>query len=199
MAQCRKSGGRAKRKQIIILSQKRVFLNDFMIIDLLKVASSLKMAKRSFKSMLGSNELSIVISCCNIWNCIAMFVDLADILKTSKQFSNPSKRSNVFFEILALNAVLVFLIFLPRYYGSCYRLQHVEKKTQKRHVKEQTCQTVGTCRKEKKGERRQKKRKGAKIARCLIKKTIEVEINFILFVSTLGTIQAFLYTLLRGL
>ena len=98
-----------------------------------------------------------------------MFVDLADILKTSKQFSNPSKRSNVFFEILALN-VLVFLGFLLRYYGSCYRLQHVEKKTQKRHVKEQTCQTVGTCRKEKKGERRQKKRKGAKIARCLIKK-----------------------------
>ena len=125
-----------------------------------------------------------------------MFVDLADILKTSKQFSNPSKRSNVFFEILALNAVLVFLIFLPRYYGSCYRLQHVEKKTQKRHVKEQT---VRTCQEEKKGERRQKKRKGAKIARCLIKETIEVEINFILFVSTLGTIQAFLYTLLRGL
>ena len=96
-----------------------------------------------------------------------MFVDLADILKTSKQFSNPFKRSNVFFEILALNDVLVFLL---RYYGSCYRLQHVEKKTQKRHVKEQTCQTVGTCRKEKKGERRQKKKKGAKIARCLIKK-----------------------------
>ena len=71
---------------------------------------------------------------------------------------------------LALNVVLAFLRFLPRYYGSCYRLQHVEKKTQKRHVKEQTCQTVGTCRKEKKGERRQKKRKGAKIARCLIKK-----------------------------
>merc|ERR1712004_21244 len=118
---------------------------------------------------------------------------LADILKTSKQYSNPSKRSNdVFFEIFALNVVLVFLRFLPRYYGSCYRLQHVEKKTQKRHVKEQTCQTVGTCRKEKKGERRQKKKKGAKIARCLIKKTIEVEINFILFVSTLGTIQAFL-------
>ena len=128
-----------------------------------------------------------------------MFVDLADILKTSKQFSNPSKRSNGFFEILALNVVLVFLRFLLRYYGSCYRLQHVEKKTQKRHVKEQTCQTARTCRKEKKGERRQKKRKGAKIARCLIKETIEVEINFILFVSTLGTIQAFLYTLLRGL
>ena len=127
-----------------------------------------------------------------------MFVDLADILKTSKQFSNPSKRSNVVFEILALNVVLVFLRFLLRYYGSCYRLQHVEKKTKKRHVKELTCQTVRTCRKEKKGERRQKKRKGAKIARCLIK-TIEVEINFILFVSTLGTIQAFLYTLLRGL
>ena len=108
-----------------------------------------------------------------------------------KTISNPSKRSNVFFEILALNDVLVFLRFLLRYYGSCYRLQHVEKKTQKRHVKEQTCQNVGTCRKEKKGERRQKKRKGAKIARCLIK-TIEVEINFILFVSTLGTIQAFL-------
>ena len=87
-----------------------------------------------------------------------------------KTISNPSKRSNVFFELLALNFVLVFLRFLPRYYGSCYRLQHVEKKTQKRHVKEQTCQTVGTCRKEKKGERRQKKRKGAKIARCLIKK-----------------------------
>ena len=109
-----------------------------------------------------------------------------------KTISNPSKRSNVFFEILALNVVLVFLRFLPRYYGSCYRLQHVETKTQKRHVKEQTCQTVRTCRKEKKGERRQKKRKGAKIARCLIKETIEVEINFILFVSTLGTIQAFL-------
>jgi len=46
MAQCRKSGGRAKRKQIIILSQKEVFLNDFKIIDLLKVASSLKMVKR---------------------------------------------------------------------------------------------------------------------------------------------------------
>merc|ERR1712156_541901 len=102
------------------------------------------------------------------------------ILKTSKQFSNPAKRSNGFFEILASNVVLVFLRFLLRYYGSCYRLQHVEKKTQK-------------------GERRQKKRKGAKIARCLIKETIEVEINFILFVSTLGTIQAFLYTLLRGL
>jgi hypothetical protein len=88
-----------------------------------------------------------------------MFVDLADILKTSKQFSNPSKRSNVVFEILALNVVLVFLRFLLRYYGSCYRLQHVEKKTKKRHVKELTCQTVRTCRKEKKGERRQKKRK----------------------------------------
>merc|ERR1712004_358162 len=61
-----------------------------------------------------------------------------------------SKRSNVVVEILALNVVLVFLRFLLRYYGSCYRLQHVEKKTKKRHVKELTCQTVRTCRKEKK-------------------------------------------------
>merc|ERR1719277_1292334 len=108
-----------------------------------------------------------------------MFVDFADILKTSKQFSNPSKRSNVFFEILAYNDVLAFLRFLLRYYGSCYRLQHVEKKTQKRHVKEQTCQTVGTCRK----ERRKKTEEKERGQNCTLpdKKTIEVEINFILF------------------
>merc|ERR1712147_234164 len=123
-----------------------------------------------------------------------MGVDLADILKTSKQYqTHPiGQMSSLRTCFACWFVVLVFLRFLPRYYGSCYRLQHVEKKTQKRHVKEQTCQTVGTCRKEKKGERRQKKRKGAKIARCLIKETIEVENNFILFVSTLGTIQAFL-------
>jgi len=93
-----------------------------------------------------------------------MFVDLADILKTSKQFSNPSKRSNVFFEILALNVVLVFLRFLFRYYGSCYRLQHVETKTQKRHVEEQTCQTVKTCIKKKRKEKEDRRKgKGPKL------------------------------------
>jgi len=48
MAQCRKSGGRAKREQIIILSQKKVFLNYFKIIDLLKVVSSLKKGEKKF-------------------------------------------------------------------------------------------------------------------------------------------------------
>jgi len=46
MAQCRKSGGRAKRKQIIILSQKKVFLNYFTIIDLLKVGFKFKERKK---------------------------------------------------------------------------------------------------------------------------------------------------------
>jgi len=43
-----------ENKQLFFL-EKKVFLNDFKIIDLLKVASSLKMVKRNFKSMLGSN------------------------------------------------------------------------------------------------------------------------------------------------
>jgi len=83
----------------------------------------------------------------------------------------------------------VCLIFLLRYYGSCYRLQHVEKGKERnteedkndmpkkskhvkkeKHVKEkQTCQKRETCRKSK--ERRKKtEKKRAKIARCLRKR-----------------------------
>jgi len=53
----------------------------------------------------------------------------------------------------------------------------------------------------KRKERRKKTEEKERGQNCTLpdKKTIEVEINFILFVSTLGTIQAFLYTLLRGL
>jgi len=68
----------------------------------------------------------------------------------------------------------VCLIFLLRYYGSCYRLQHVEEKKSQKRTRV-TCQRrANTSKKEKhaekskKGERRQKKR--AKIARCLIKR-----------------------------
>jgi len=116
-------------------------------------------------------------------------------------------------------------IFLLRYYGSCYRLQHVEKGKERntkedkndmskknKHVKKRNMSKRAnmskksehvkkreTCRKSK--ERRKKtEKKRAKIARCLIKK---VKTNFILFVSTLAkaffAFQAFLYTLLGGL
>merc|ERR1712025_173646 len=66
----------------------------------------------------------------------------------------------------------VCLIFLLRYYGSCYRLQHVEKgkeRNTEEDKKERTCQKRETCRKSK--ERRKKtEKKRAKIARCLIKR-----------------------------
>ena len=87
-----------------------------------------------------------------------MFVDFADILKTSKQFSNPSKWSNVYFEILALNVVLVFLRFLLRYYGSCYRLQHV-KKQQQNTEEDKTCHKEQTCQKERNMPKKVKERR----------------------------------------
>jgi len=200
MAQCRKSGSRAEK----ILSQK-------------SFPKQLKMVKR--KKLYEHVRIQPAINhkkhCIANFSSFAVIVDVTDILQTSKhnfQFcakhvrpchaeekylSNDKKDFRAFCNF----DFDVCLIFLLRYYGSCYRLQHVEKGKERnteedkndmpkkskhvkkeKHVKEkQTCQKRETCRKSK--ERRKKtEKKRAKIARCLRKK---VKTNFILFVSTL--------------
>ena len=71
-----------------------------------------------------------------------MTVDVTEILQTSKHnfqsqaqhenmrkiFTNEDKHVSVLFA----NLILMSALFLLRYYGSCYRLQHVENHTKHR-------------------------------------------------------------------
>jgi len=120
--------------------------------------------------------------------------DVTDILQTLKHnFQSKEKQENMLnlvqrgkissnedkhVSVLFANLILMSALFLLRYYGSCYRLQHVENHTKHRRGQDMwkranMWKKKETCRKKQKnGERRQKskKRKGAKIARCLMVK-----------------------------
>ena len=151
-------------------------------------------------SMLGSNLLLIIkrkycigkfvqrvlqqIFCfnfCSKFFAMIMTVDVTDILQTSKHnFQSQAKhvrpRGKIFvqnyFVLFGLgHLILMSALVLLRYYGSCYRLQHVEKhtKTQKRtrHVKKSEHAKVQrkTCRKKRRKEKEEdrKKEKGPKL------------------------------------
>ena len=94
--------------------------------------------------------------------------------------------------MLFANLILMSALFLLRYYGSCYRLQHV-KKQQQNTEEDKTCHKEQTCQKErnmpKKVKERRKKtevkrEKGPKLHAAWWW-NIKVEINFILFIEKL--------------
>ena len=120
-------------------------------------------------------------TCCRhqntIFNSVQNIKNMPNLVIKRKNICQTIKKISVLFAIV----ILMSALFLLRYYGSCYRLQHVEKaknKTQKRtrHVKEERTWQSGKkkhAEKAKKWERRQKKRKrrkGAKIARYYLVK-----------------------------
>jgi len=137
--------------------------------------------------MLGSTLLlvSLKILYCKLLS-FAVTVDVTDILQTSKhnfQFRTKHQKYETIkrqmIKKISCSLRLVILmsaLFLLRYYGSCYRLQHVEKakkKTQKRtrHVKEdRTCRSAKKkhAEKAKKGERRQKSKEKKRGQNCTL-------------------------------
>merc|ERR1711981_531292 len=106
----------------------------------------------------------------------AVTVDVTDILQTSKQnflfraknMSNlVMKRKNIcqtIKKISVLFAILILMsaLFLLRYYGSWYRLQHVEKQRRKHRRGKKTCQRRSNMPKESKKETCRKKQRKEK-------------------------------------
>jgi len=60
--------------------------------------------------------------------------------------------------VLFANLILMSALFLLRYYGSCYRLQHV-KKQQQNTEEDKTCHKEQTCQKERNMPKKVKERR----------------------------------------
>jgi len=143
-----------------------------------------KRIRRSYMSMLGSILLLVIkkILYCKLLS-FAVTVDVTDILQTSKQnflfraknmsnlvdkYLSNDKKISMLFAILILMSVL----FLLRYYGSCYRLQHVEKQRTKHrkdvskkieHAEKSKKETCWKSKERRKMTEVEKKEKGPKL------------------------------------
>jgi len=188
MAQCQKSGSRAKK----ILSQKRFSKNNWCCLYT-QIWKWCKRIRRSYMSMLGSILLLVIkknivlqtFEFCSDCRCDRHVADIKTKFsiprKTSKicqtlstchkmeKYLSNDKKISVLFAIL----ILMSALFLVRYYGSWYRLQHVEKqRTKHRRGKKDVSKKIEHAKrkqkrnmqkKAKKGERWQKKEKGPKL------------------------------------
>ena len=107
-----------------------------------------------------------------IFNSAQNIKNISNLVKKRKNICQTIKKVSCSLRLL----ILMSALFLLRYYGSCYRLQHVEKakkKTQKRtrHVKEdRTCRSAKKkhAEKAKKGERRQKSKEKKRGQNCTL-------------------------------
>ena len=104
-----------------------------------------------------------------------MTVDVTDMLQTSKhnfqfrakhqKYVKPCHKEEKYLSkmcqmisVLFAIVILMSALFLLRYYGSCYRLQHV-KKQQQNTEEDKTCHKEQTCQKERNMPKKVKERR----------------------------------------
>ena len=150
-------------------------------------------------------------TCCRhqntIFNSVQNIKNMSNLVIKRKNICQTIKKISMLFAIV----ILMSALFLLRYYGSCYRLQHVEKaknKTQKRtrHVKEERTWQSGKKKhaeksKEmrKKTEEKEEKKRGQNCTLLPGKRLRSILYFSYQLLEAFFAFQAFLYTLLGGL